>query len=231
MPNHVTNKIIIHSPNLDEVLAFVKSENSDFDFNTLIPMPESLDIEESSTKNAAFVYVLTDGYKQADQYSRPFRHRKYFGSVFNDFSSWESELERSKVDFERIKDDPEKLSQFLNLGNQVAENYNKYGCSTWYQWCIKNWETKWNAYDVLVTENSIKFDTAWSSPQPVIEKLVSQFKLSCTVKTFDEGYNFWSIQEYQNGEIHSKRKSFPEDRDALASELKGYTQDDEEDEE
>lgn len=170
MPNHVTNKIVIHSPNAAEVLAFIKSEKSDFDFNTLIPMPESLDIEESSTKDAAFVYVLTDGYKD-DQFSAPFRHRKYFGSVFNDFSSWESELERSKIDYERIKDDAARLNVFIELGKKVRDNYSKYGCSTWYQWCSKNWGTKWNAYQVVVKENSIEFDTAWADLKPYYARI------------------------------------------------------------
>lgn len=228
MPNHVTNKIVIHSPKAEEVLAFVKSEKSDFDFNTLIPMPESLGIEESSTKDAAFVYVLTDGYKNEEHFSAPFRHRKYFGSVFNDFSSWESELKSSKVDFDRINEDAEKLSQFINLGNQVAENYNKYGCSSWYQWCPKNWGTKWNAYDVLVKDNSIIFDTAWSAPLPVTDILIKKFNLTCTYKAYDEGGNFWFIKEYKDGVLVSDRYSVEEDMKPLALELKGWDLDSEE---
>ncbi len=228
MPNHVTNKIVIHSPKAEEVLAFVKSEKSDFDFNTLIPMPESLGIEESSTKDAAFVYVLTDGYKNEENFSAPFRHRKYFGSVFNDFSSWESELKSSKVDFDRINVDAEKLSQFINLGNQVAENYNKYGCSSWYQWCPKNWGTKWNAYDVLVKDNSIIFDTAWSAPLPVTDILIKKFNLTCTYKAYDEGGNFWFIKEYKDGVLVSDRYSVEKDMKPLALELKGWDLDSEE---
>ncbi|WP_336034762.1 hypothetical protein [Acinetobacter bereziniae] len=228
MPNHVTNKIVIHSPKAEEVLAFVKSEKSDFDFNNLIPMPESLGIEESSTKDAAFVYVLTDGYKNEEHFSAPFRHRKYFGSVFNDFSSWGSELESSKVDFDRINEDAEKLSQFINLGNQVAENYNKYGCSSWYQWCPKNWGTKWNAYDVLVKDNSIIFDTAWSAPLPVTDILIKKFNLTCTYKAYDEGGNFWFMKEYKDGELINDRYSIEEDMKPLALELKGWDLDSEE---
>lgn len=228
MPNHVTNKIVIHSPNAEEVLAFVKTDFSSFDFNTLIPMPETLSIEESSTKNSAFIYVLTDGYKQEERYSAPFRHRKYFGSVFNDFSSWESELKSSKVDFERIIEDAEKLSQFINLGNQVAENYNKYGCSSWYQWCPKNWGTKWNAYDVLVKDNSVTFDAAWSAPLPVTDILIKKFNLTCTFKAYDEGANFWFIKEYKDGELINDRYSIEEDMKPLALELKGWDLDSEE---
>ncbi|MBJ9903176.1 DUF1281 family ferredoxin-like fold protein [Acinetobacter bereziniae] len=228
MPNHVTNKIVIHSPNAEQVLAFVKSEKSDFDFNNLIPMPESLGIEESSTKDAAFVYVLTDGYKNEEHFSAPFRHRKYFGSVFNDFSSWGSELKSSKVDFERIKDNKDSLNQFIELGKTVLENYNKYGCSSWYQWCVKNWNTKWNAYQVVVNGNAIEFDTAWSAPLPVTDILIKKFNLTCTYKAYDEGGNFWFIKEYKDGELVNDRYSVEEDMKPLALELKAWDLDSEE---
>jgi len=50
----------------------------------------------------------------------------------------------------------------------------------WYSWCIENWGTKWEAdmlgievndYDTL----EISFNTAWSPPEGVIEKLREKF--------------------------------------------------------
>ena len=45
----------------------------------------------------------------------------------------------------------------------------KYGAVNWYDWCIKNWGTKWNAYDtepVEAVEDGLKFtfNTAWCPP-------------------------------------------------------------------
>ena len=45
----------------------------------------------------------------------------------------------------------------------------------WYKWRNKYWDTKWDAYEqsIYVNPDSIEFEfqTAWSSPMPVIEKL------------------------------------------------------------
>lgn len=50
----------------------------------------------------------------------------------------------------------------------------------WYEWSISNWGTKWNAYgydkntDYSNNEN-LYFQTAWSAPHPVLEKLTEIF--------------------------------------------------------
>ena len=64
----------------------------------------------------------------------------------------------------------------------------KYGADNWYDWCSKNWGTKWDACHastervpyVLAGPQSkdrveISFDTAWAEPQPVIHALVSKY--------------------------------------------------------
>ena len=40
------------------------------------------------------------------------------------------------------KEHPEEWA----LGKQAYENIQQYGSPTWYEWCNKNWGTKWNAY-------------------------------------------------------------------------------------
>ena len=50
MPNHVTNRLTIHAEGkrLEEILDAIKSDEAgrgSIDFNKLIPMPESLNIE------------------------------------------------------------------------------------------------------------------------------------------------------------------------------------------
>lgn len=219
MPNHVTNKLIIHSKQIAPVVDFIKSENSQFDFNTLLPMPKCLDIEESTLKDMAFIYALTDGYVK--DFSPQWRHRQYFGSALNPFGCWGEELEKSKDYFERIKNDADKLKEFKDLSSVVLDNYNKYGCSSWAQWCPKNWGTKWNAYDISIKENYIQFDTAWASPLPVINLLIGKFNLSCTFKAYDEGGHFWFIKEYENGVLVKNQDSLDEHKNTLALELKG----------
>ena len=42
----------------------------------------------------------------------------------------------------------------------------------WYDWRVHNWDTKWDCYDVVVTDadpecTEIEFNTAWSPPEPI----------------------------------------------------------------
>ena len=46
----------------------------------------------------------------------------------------------------------------------------------WYDWRIQNWDTKWDAYDVVVTDDDpesveIEFNTAWSPPEAICNKI------------------------------------------------------------
>lgn len=227
MPNHVTSKIEITSPNASEAIAFMQGNDSEIDFNKIIPMPESLNIESGSLTDFALAYALTNGEKTKHSNEQI---EKYFEDGFFDPKSEiaHRDLERAH---EYVGDSHEAREKLLELGQKVISNVDTYGHKTWYSWRTENWGTKWNAYEVTTSENSIEFDTAWDSPTPVLEKWIAQFKLSCTVKAFDEGYNFWFIKEYKDGELQSERASLPEDRDALALELKGYSSDEEDDEE
>ena len=46
----------------------------------------------------------------------------------------------------------------------------------WYDWRVNNWDTKWDAYDVVVTDDDpecteIEFNTAWSQPEAICHKI------------------------------------------------------------
>ena len=46
----------------------------------------------------------------------------------------------------------------------------------WYDWRIQNWDTKWDAYDVVVTDDDpesveIEFNTAWSPPEAICHQI------------------------------------------------------------
>ena len=64
MPNHVTNRLTIHAEGkqLEEILDAIKSDETgrgSIDFNKLIPMPESLNIESGTTTDRAIEIYLT----------------------------------------------------------------------------------------------------------------------------------------------------------------------------
>lgn len=73
------------------------------------------------------------------------------------------------------------------------ELLDKYGVDNWYDWSVQNWGTKWGAYDgYKISDDSVFFNTAWSTPFNAIEKLSEQFpEVEISVEYADEdfGYN------------------------------------------
>ena len=50
----------------------------------------------------------------------------------------------------------------------------------WYDWRNQNWDTKWDAYDVVVIDDDpesveIEFNTAWSPPEAICNELREQY--------------------------------------------------------
>lgn len=75
----------------------------------------------------------------------------------------------------------------------------KYGSDNWYDWSCANWGTKWNSYcssEAQLNKNGTRatfvFQTAWSTPAPVIAKLSEKFpdiKIKVWFADEDFGYN------------------------------------------
>jgi len=50
----------------------------------------------------------------------------------------------------------------------------------WYDWRLQHWDTKWDAYDVEVTDDDpdqfeVCFDTAWSPPEAICHAMREQY--------------------------------------------------------
>lgn len=62
----------------------------------------------------------------------------------------------------------------------------------WYTWHTKYWGTKWGAYDAYIkigrTYITFVFNTAWSAPIPVIDKLVRTINHDVSYRYADEDY-------------------------------------------
>jgi hypothetical protein len=168
MPNHVQNVLYLvamDKEDIAELLNHVKSEDNPFDFNTLIPMPESLDVEDgsySSLSHAVYTYKETG---EIPQLLADYRQHRCEGM--------ENALPMAEYVEQLLKNGEADYA----LGEKLYKNKELYGYATWYGWRIKHWQTKWNAYEVNVdeVEGTIRFQTAWSAPLPVIEKLASLF--------------------------------------------------------
>jgi len=133
------------------VFAFIRGNGTDIDFNKIIPMPESLNIEDSSTGDDGMKYL----YLRATSLS--FQQREF------------KEIEKRLVAQGRF-------DNAIELGKKYLINIANTGHKTWYSWSAENWGTKWNALEPrIVSDICIEFDTAWSGIVKLIERLSTNF--------------------------------------------------------
>ena len=193
---------------IDELLKSVKGKDSVLDFNKIIPMPESLNIEAGSRTERGlkaykdFIYVYTfAGTEQKDLLNIPKEKEEIFL--------------RTRQDIRRDE---------WELGKTAFQNEQKYGAATWYEWARSSWGTKWSAYNAEIGEdNTIMFNTAWSRAMPVIQKLSENFPdlyFEYCWADEDFGVNV-GMAEFENGEITFDEFYNAHSRDAyeLAAEL------------
>ena len=199
MPNHVTNILAFTGPQekISEMLGKIQFPNKPgtLDFNRVIPMPESLEMDSGSVTNDAIVSYMrvvnpdTPSYDDIEKLP------------FNDYM----ELMQKVTNFvgslypDRVK---EITPDLIQLGGRYVDNIRQYGCSDWYEWRIRNWGTKWNSYDGgFCDDNKILFLTAWSPPQEIIQKLAEMNPEICFEHLWadeDYGYNCGKAV-YENG--------------------------------
>lgn len=178
MANYVTNRVVMagikHLPLFDE--------EGEFDFNRVVPMPQSLSgIEEGSVTPDAILYALTDGLRlDPDEFSA--EDKKIldlfdFGGVYGHFVSLCNRIACLKESLSKGDEPSRKYREKLaELGPVYVDNLRRYGFPTWYGWSLNKWGTKWNASDtVKVSEDEIIFFTAWDAPTPVLLALSEKY--------------------------------------------------------
>jgi Ferredoxin-like domain in Api92-like protein len=119
----------------------------------------------------------------------------------------------------RISGEPKELNKFLKeverTPSEANEHYEAskfafnriipmpdellYQGDSWYNWRNKNWLTKWECsidYDTTskweTGEVMIDYRTAWSPPEPIMQKVIKKYpKLFFRWTYYEEGYEFW----------------------------------------
>lgn len=190
MPNHIQNRlqIIGEENSVKKLLNSISSKDEkgeavQIDFNKIIPMPQGLDVQTHS-QVIEWAEICTC---QIDfsvlfgsmNLSAAFKDGKY-GDVSNRLkaSTAMETITGKRKNLKAFSD--EEFDQFI----QCVKNVRQTGFTTWYEWSVKSWGTKWNAYDQndkRNTNDTIFFQTAWSSPLPVILELSKQHP-DCEIK-------------------------------------------------
>lgn len=220
MPNHVKNEITA-SP---DILDFMRSEESEFDFNRIIPMPEVLKCEPSCNvidwaKIATGKIKLDDLNKPTPDPLEAFK-RNDFGAATERLA--QSNLVRLLLDGPFPKDFSEKdWNDFISCQTAIRTCG---GLPSWYEWSIKHWGTKWNAYDVSrKNPRLVTFQTAWSMPKGVILAMEKKF-MPCEpirIRWADEdfGHNVGSITITSDGVYDGPLEGGSIEAETLALEL------------
>ena len=109
-----------------------------------------------------------------------------------------------KIDFELITPPP------ANIEKGGCSGHHEDGVVCWYTWNLQNWGTKWNAYhhgdvtygkykgylgdeeddedeEVVYGRLDFVFETAWSQPTPIFEKIEERWGVQVHAVTQDEG--------------------------------------------
>ena len=212
MPNWTYNKLVLDGDanEIKNALDFVKSADSDFDFDKLIPAPKC--IKDGPSLSGEYADDAVKYYKRAKS------------SSINAVQMWEEmgvpdylkekeaqyNREKEKLDSNEKKswvDDMDKQSHSMSYSDMM-KNYltalQETGCVDWYTWNCKNWGVKWNASDVnIINDHCVSFYTPWDSPTPIFHALIKQFpSLYLEVESeFEDGYLMEATYYMDNGEV------------------------------
>lgn len=180
MPNWVKNRIIVGSPKFrDEIVKAHVRENKEtgesvFDFNTIVKMPDDLNIEYGSKSSDGLALYIAKVNPACEFYGKSGEKMKD-----NEFRHLHSLLEKHPLFMEdkplsedRYKELAakygDKLEEVTSLGEKCYQNALKYGAINWYEWSVNNWGTKWNATDYVLGDKGVEFETAWDPALPAV---------------------------------------------------------------
>ena len=166
----------------------------EFDFNSVIPMPPELDIEDSSAVTTGYDALYGDWTEPA----------KYW--------TWKEAAASLGLAFPLQSRDEllacirslDCADMYLAPAQQFKENVEKHGHGSWYGWCKQHWGTKWNAEDSTISSRPdsivVRFTTANAFPKKVIVALSKKWpNMAVHVQYADEQARWGKDYVLRNG--------------------------------
>ena len=216
MPNHVKNiiKLTGAQNEINYIVNLItKTEEVDgetqrvVDFNSLIPMPETLNVVSGGCADECLKLYISDVFCNDDIYGtklkkhldvlQRYNNSKLFGKInittehlytLAEISDKCSKLlEQYHADRKRIPFDEgpwfRTTADVIAYGEQIYNNIEKSNAKDWYDWRIEHWGSKWNSYsneqDVMPNCTKLKFETAWDIPYNFYVKLYEVIHRDC----------------------------------------------------
>jgi hypothetical protein len=178
MPNWVINKLRVegNTQEVEKLFNHISDDGRCIDFEKIIPMPPSLRIDASTNSDLGYAIVF---YQETGD-------AKYLEEILlrNWTTGYGIQTVEDLINYFSKKEDYDKI---LEIGRICYENEVNYGYKNWYNWTIDNWGTKWGASETYIDGGEISFETAWSTPFPLIKKLSEMFPdLTLKIRFADE---------------------------------------------
>lgn len=182
MPNYVKHLVTIHAldgETFDKVKKQIISQDENgvdtFSFNSIIPMPESLNITCGSMTDNGIKYFKGNDSEKAEI------KKRYKEDTF---------------------DEVIKLGHtaLMNMAKYGYPTWYEWRIANWgTKWDVCNPETP----IIVDTEIKLEFQTAWNTPQPIFKKLAEQYpELTIVVEYADESWGSnCGVYEYANGHL------------------------------
>lgn len=221
MPNWTYNRITCKKKLADELLT-KDNDRYILDFNKLIPMPKTLKLVAGSIEKesvACYYHSLSKNDRKKLKDILTTKKDWYYGNYYNKYETFIKRCYKEKELLNKLRANynPDnyvseiykRIDNINELGKQYVDNIINYDCPHWYDWCNKNWGTKWNVLDEVnvsyneeIDEYEISFSTAWSIPTGIFKKYFEMCKdgeLNWLYE--DEDYDGTHILTKENGEL------------------------------
>jgi len=191
MPSWCENMVSVQvksghaTDHLERFRNYVSDGKVVFSFNAIIPMPEELkrtgsppqilDTQEEVDRE------IERRNKDAEKSKMPDLMRD--GLVYA-ITKEEAEKRGNKYGYHRTPTFEHHSVTDNGNGNSSGSfrqtGYKDEPIVCWYDWACENWDTKWDAADACILDNSdehltYEFSTAWGPPMPIYKKLVREF--------------------------------------------------------
>lgn len=210
MPNWVKNIVRTSEDTMKNIKEKYFTDGI-LDFNKIVPMPKSLELTSGSITEMSIFYAFTKkGETEKKEIIKLLKSKEEFiyGNYWEEIKHYYHLGHFKNIEETAKKYIPEAVAKELNiktleeLGDVYISNLKQYGSTTWYDWCIENWGTKWGVSRFSCNENTMIFETAWSIPENIFDKLALEFpEDTIEVSYADEDYSSENngILTYHNG--------------------------------
>ena len=111
----------------------------------------------------------------------------------------------TQLSVEQPSKDTESKISFMNIVSPPEDYMNTYNeGSNWYMWNVEHWGTKWDTcephyFSSSSTSVTYGFQTAWSPPIPVFQKLSEQYPNAKITLEWEEEQGFGGEEEFLGG--------------------------------